>query len=268
MNLNALQKVFEHAQFVDQWCAENGGIRVMTALFGSQNYNLDSENSDVDTKSIIIPELDDWSWGDVNKYNTTLELPDGSHAETKHLAEMLRQYMKCNINFLETLYTEYVDIAPGWEWLYDELICVRQQITTHNMYKMGRTWVGYLVQALQRAFTSTSVSLGYNEEVDYNPKSLMNAMRIKESFIKFFEFHRSFDEAIDMSGWRSMLLAVKNHPMPRDVAIIFGRDIEKWIDDHAIPYLQEHYEDKEDFNIDWYMRQLCVSVQTSLYLDN
>lgn len=264
MREEALRKVFEHAEHVDKWCAKHGGIRFMTALFGSQNYSLDNDKSDVDTKSVIIPDLNDWIWGDIEKYNTTIEMPDGSHAEVKAFPSMCKQWIKGNINFLETLYTEYVDIAPGWEWLYDDLLGVRDQLSRHNMYRAGKTWLGYLDQAIERAFNSTSESLGYRPECGYNPKSLMNAFRIKESFIRFFMFNRPFDEAIDMSDMRAMLLDVKENPMPRDVAFTYMRDLVTWMEQVAYPYIRDHYTDKEVFNVDFYMRQLCKMVYVTL----
>ena len=259
MNADVLRKVFEHAEKVDQWCAKNGGIRVFTALFGSQNYGLATTKSDVDTKSVIIPDLADWTWGDIDKYNTTIEMEDGSHAEIKSLPDMCKQYIKGNINFLETLYTEYVDIAPAWEWLYNEFIGVRDNVSRHNLYRSAQTWLGCERQALERAMHSTSEALGYREECGYNPKSLMNAFRIKESFIRFFQFNRPFDESINVCDMRGLLLEVKENPMPRDVAETYYYDLLGWIDRQKI-YINERYEDKEVFNCEFYFKQLCKVV--------
>lgn len=263
MNQDALERVFEHAKVVDEWCAKNGGIRVFTALFGSQNYGLNSKNSDVDTKSIIIPTLDDWTWGDTDKYNATIEMEDGSHAEIKSLPDMCKQYIKGNINFLETLYTEYVDIAPAWEWLYNEFQDVRDNVSRHNLYKSAQTWLGYERQALERAFHSTSKALGYREDCGYNPKSLMNAFRIKESFIRFFQFNRPFNESIDVSDMRGLLLDVKENPMPRDVAEVYYYDLLAWIERQKI-YINERYEDKEVFNCKFWFQQICKIVYAVL----
>lgn len=259
MNADVLQKVFEHAEAIDKWCAKNGGIRVMTALFGSQNYGLATSKSDVDTKSIIIPDLADWTWGDTDKYNTTLVMEDGSHAETKSIGDMLKQYIKGNINFVETLYTEYVDIAPAWEWLYNELVGVRDNVSRHNLFRAAQTWLGYERQALERAMHSTSEALGFRADCGYNPKSLMNAFRIKESFIRFFQFNRPFDESINVEDMRGLLLDVKENPMPRDVAEVYYYDLLAWIERQKI-YIKERYEDKEVFNCEFYFKQLCKIV--------
>lgn len=263
MNADVLQKVFEHAEAVDKWCARNGGVRIMTALFGSQNYGLATAKSDVDTKSIIVPDLNDWTWGEYDKYNTTIEMEDGSHAEIKSFPDMCKQYIKGNINFLETLYTEYVDIAPGWEWVYDELLGVRDNVSRHNLYRAAQTWLGYERQAIERAFNCTSVSLGYREDCGYNPKSLMNAFRIKESFIRFFQFNRPFDESINVCDMRGLLLDVKENPMPLDVAVVYKDDLIDWIA-RAKVYIEEKYTDKEVFNCKFWFQCLCKEVYFAL----
>ena len=268
MEEKTLRKVFEHAEFVDNWCATHGGIRVMTALFGSQNYGTDNENSDMDTKSIIIPELRDWTWGDTKKYNTTLIMPDGSHAETKSLVDMCKQYIKGNINFIETLYTPYSHIASGWEWLYEAFFDVRENVCRHNLYKMAQTWLGYERQAIEHAFNSTSKSLGYRPEYGYNPKSLMNAFRIKESFIRFFQFdqpflNRPFDEAIDVSDMKNYFLEIKENPMPLDIALMHKQDLLKWVTETK-EYVMAHFIDKEAFNVDFYFKSLSEKVYVTL----
>lgn len=263
MREETLRKVFEHAKRVDAWCSEHGGIRVMTALFGSQNYGLDNANSDVDTKSIIVPDLNDWAWGDIDKYNTTIVMPDGSHAETKTLVDMCKQYIKSNINFIETLYTPYIDIAPCWEWLYNAFLDVRDKVSRHNLYKMAQTWLGYERQSLERAFNNTSESLGYRSDCGYNPKALMSAFRVKESFIRFFQFNQPFDEAIDVSDMRNYFLGIKENPMSLDVATIYKYDLLKWIES-AKTYVKDNFVDKEVFNVDFYFKSLCKEVYVTL----
>lgn len=263
MNIDILTKVFDHAKVVDEWCARNGGIRVMTALFGSQNYGLATTKSDVDTKSIIVPNLDDWTWGDTDKYNTTIELLNGEHAETKSLPDMCKQFIKCNINFIEILYTDYVDIAPGWEWLYNEFVSVRDRVVRHNDYKAAQTWLGYERQALHRAFNSTSVALGYREDCEYNPKALMNAFRIKESFIRFFQKGQDFKSAIDVCDMRGILLDVKLDPFPKDIAEMYEKDLVNWFDSTR-DWVFEHLENKETFNCDYWFKATCKVVYAYL----
>lgn len=261
-NEHALLKVFEHAKAVDAYCRKIGAVRIFTALFGSQNYGLATENSDVDTKSIIVPALSDWLWSTEGESNHVIVLPDGSHAEMKPVVGMFKQFIKGNINFLEMLYTPYVDIAPGWEWLYEELTEDADNIARHNMYRQAAVWFGYINQMMKRTMHSTAEQ-GFNATLGYNPKALMNMLRLKETFIRWFEFHRPFDEAIDMGDFRDEMLAVKSGGMSRDYAELLVNDTNAWIEKWKA-YIEQHYTDTEKFNVDYVLRKLSLHIFYSI----
>ena len=52
-----LPVVCEHYNFVADDCNKNGTTLVTTLLQGSQNYNMDDEESYLDTKSLVVPRL-------------------------------------------------------------------------------------------------------------------------------------------------------------------------------------------------------------------
>ena len=261
-NENALRKVFEHAKAVDEYCAKIGAVRIMTGLFGSQNYGLDDANSDVDTKSIIVPALTDWLWSTEGESNHVLQMPDGSHAEMKPVVGMFKQFIKGNINFLELLYTPYVDIALGWEWVYEDLIHAADNIARHNMYRQASIWFGYINQMMNRTFRSSNEQ-GFRAELGYNPKALMNMLRLKETFIRWFEFQRPFDEAIDMGDFYDELLAIKHGSVTKEYAEVLVNDMDAWIAKWK-KYIEQHYIDKETFNVDFYFRHLSLEIFESL----
>ena len=149
-NENVLKKVFEHAEAVDKYCAEHNMVRAFTGLFGSQNYGLNEENSDVDTKSLIIPSATDWLWSTVGEANYVISMPDGSHSELKPVISMFKQWIKGAQNFMEILYTPYIDINPEYEWLYSDLINTADYIAHTNMYRQVDVWAGYAKHMLHR----------------------------------------------------------------------------------------------------------------------
>lgn len=75
-------------------------------LYGSQNYGIDTENSDIDVKAIYVPSL----WNAITKekwLSKELINDNNEHCEIKDIREMCKMYKKQNLNFLETLFTEY-----------------------------------------------------------------------------------------------------------------------------------------------------------------
>lgn len=90
---------------------------VCTCLQGSQNYGLDEYTneytSDIDTKSIIVPSLDDIVKG-TSPVSTVIEMENGEHAEVKDIRVMFEMFKKMNISYIELLYTDYKIITPEW----------------------------------------------------------------------------------------------------------------------------------------------------------
>ena len=87
--------------------------RMFTALSGSQNYGLDTENSDVDTKSIFIPNFSTLLFTK-KLLSETWILDNNEHIEAKDVREMGIQLLKQGLNFVEILFTPYVDINPKY----------------------------------------------------------------------------------------------------------------------------------------------------------
>ena len=256
------RKVVEHAKAVDNYCREHNCIRIMTALFGSQNYGLDEATSDIDTKSIVVPAVDDWLWNTEGDSNHLIIMPDGSHAEMRPVVSMFKQFLKGNINFLEILYTPYLDIADGWEWFYKCLSDHADDIFSYNMYRQSSVWLGFVDQMARRTVKSNSEQ-GYKEELRYNPKAFMNFLRLKETFTRYFEFHRPLEEALDMTDQREDLLAIKHGFLDWEYVNTLIKDSDTWIAKKK-EYIQKHYEDKEVWNAEGYLRELALQTFLSV----
>ena len=102
-------------------------------LYGSQNYGLDTEESDVDTKVIIIPTLQDLcfmksAFVKEYKYNNEKVIV----MDIIHYVDNLK---KQNINYIETLFTEYCWVNPNHAWIWDAFIKIREHIVGYDENK-------------------------------------------------------------------------------------------------------------------------------------
>lgn len=90
----------------DRLAAEYGEEHILNiTLYGSQNYNINTELSDVDVKAIYIPSLRE---AVLNQNWLSHELHiENEHCELKDIREMCKMYQKQNLNFIETLFTPY-----------------------------------------------------------------------------------------------------------------------------------------------------------------
>ena len=109
-------------------------------LYGSQNYNLDRENSDIDIKVITLPSLDTITKS-TNPYSKEKELFDKNgialgKMDIKEIRKMTDMYKKQNINFIETLFTDYYILNPSYEHIFKEyFINNREEIAYYDMSK-------------------------------------------------------------------------------------------------------------------------------------
>lgn len=90
------------------------------------------EDSDIDTKSIIIPGMDDLIA--FNGISLEYHLPNDEHADAKDIRLMFNSFLKGNPNFLELLYTDYyaIDSRGLAVCIWNDLCAMREEISNCN----------------------------------------------------------------------------------------------------------------------------------------
>lgn len=105
------------------------------AAQGSMNYGLFDEDSDVDTKILTLPSLEEIVL-DKKPLNYTLVLDDGTeeHCDIKNVRAYFKTFRKQNINFVEILYTPYWIVNPKYKDIWFEMLAVREELVHMNRY--------------------------------------------------------------------------------------------------------------------------------------
>lgn len=93
-------------------------------LQGSQNYNLDYEGSDIDTKAIMLPSFSDFVLN-AKPLSTTHIMENNEHVDFKDIRLMFDCIKKQNINFVEILFTPYSIINPEYADLFQPVLDAR-----------------------------------------------------------------------------------------------------------------------------------------------
>ncbi len=81
------------------------------ALQGSQNYHMDDEHSDIDTKVLAIPNMEDLIFNK-KPISHTLIMENEEHVDCKDIRLYFNTFRKQNINFVEILFSDYVIVNP------------------------------------------------------------------------------------------------------------------------------------------------------------
>ena len=126
-------------------------------LYGSQNYNIHTEDSDIDTKAIYIPTLDEIAAG-VAPISKELPYGDkGEHIEVKDIRLMCQMWKKQNMNFLEILYTKFFVLNPKYADIFNQtFILYRSNISAYNVHQMIQSTIGQIKSTMKQAMAETT----------------------------------------------------------------------------------------------------------------
>ena len=155
---------------------------------GSQNYGLDYEGSDVDTKAVIIPTLAEIASAQ-KPISTTHVLPNGEHIDLKDIRLMIGEFKKQNLNFLEILWTPYFIINPLYAQEWGKLICANEDIANYCPARIVKSMKGIAMEkfyALEHRYPSR---IEWLDKFGYDPKQLHHLLRIKVFIDNYLEGH-------------------------------------------------------------------------------
>jgi len=125
---------------------------VFIALQGSQNYELDVYDeeymSDVDTKAVILPSFEDFVYNKEPK-SRTLVLDNNEHIDVKDIRVMFETYKKQNVNYIETIFTDFKIINPKYKDLVQPLFDNAEEIAHININQALRCMAGMSMEKLK-----------------------------------------------------------------------------------------------------------------------
>lgn len=124
-------EIFKELSNYKKILEKKGYVVLYIGLYGSQNYNLDDEESDIDVKAIILPTLHDIIFRKVT--STTIECEKGN-IDVKDLITFYEVIKKGNFSYIESIQTKY---SIGDNYLKDlfSLVQVNKKSVLGAMYE-------------------------------------------------------------------------------------------------------------------------------------
>ena len=114
---------------------------------GSQNYGLDIDSSDFDTKAIIAPTFEDLVRG--TQVSKTIAFDCGL-CDVKDVMIYIENLKKQNVNYVETLFTEHLIINPRYQSEFEQLLEKKEEIAVIDKERSLKAMCGMLVQAKEK----------------------------------------------------------------------------------------------------------------------
>lgn len=152
-------------------------------LQGSQNYGTDlyteEYTSDVDTKAIILPTLNDIV-NNTTPTSHTHVMPDNSHIDIKDIRIMVDMWEKLNISYLELLYTDYYIVNPVYSDFIEQLRGMRDDIAKMHVNQVLRCikgMSGNKIKALEHPYPTLVDKI---DKYGYDSKQLLHIVRLTD----------------------------------------------------------------------------------------
>ena len=130
--MDVIDRVREHYEIAKTIVPEE--LIVGVFLYGSQNYGMSDEQSDVDTKVLVVPSL-----ADVVCARRPLSFEhhcdNGEHICFTDIREFVHQIKKQNPNAMEPLFTEFYILNPTFKGVWYNIWSQRESFARINTYK-------------------------------------------------------------------------------------------------------------------------------------
>lgn len=229
-------------------------------LQGSQNYGLDYEGSDIDTKCIVLPTLEDLIFNR-KPVSTTHVLPNEEHLDLKDVRLYFQTFRKQNLNFMEILFTKYKIVNPTYEPMWNRLIENNEQIARYNPVGAVKTMKGIAMEkyhAMEHRYPS---KVDLIDKYGYDGKQLHHLIRVNEYLLRYIEGEAYIDCLQTKIGDTLKKIKDMNNPFytldqAREVAEIFLNDTVKAADEFAAAH--------KDDPVDWHVDVLLDDVQRDI----
>ena len=193
--MNREEKIMQRVQEHYDYLQSLGYEVVCVCLQGSQNYGLDEYSdeymSDIDTKAIVLPPLDDFIAA-APPVSTVVIMDNNEHAEVKDIRVMFDMFKKANISYIELLFTEFKIINPEWAEFIEPLFANRDLISKYNRNQFLRCIAGMAMEKRKALCHPYPNLIEKIEKCGYDGKQLHHCVRLY-NFIERFVNGESLD---------------------------------------------------------------------------
>lgn len=209
------EKVINVINDAFDFLTDKGYEVVCVNLYGSQNYGLETPNSDIDLKAVVLPSLDDII-NNVSPISTSVEFKGGL-IDIKDIRLMLDNYKKQNTNYLETLFTVYNAISSKYEKEWLELRSMAEDIVRADIVKAAKAFYGMALQKQEALCHPYPSKVDLIDKWGYDAKQLCHIVRLHCMLDKFLEEpvvdYEDILNLCDDKVFKSVLIKIKTYEM-------------------------------------------------------
>lgn len=166
-------------------------------LQGSQNYYLDDEESDVDTKLLVVPTLDEIIFN--RKPVSVTHIRDNDeHIDAKDVRLYWQCFRKGNPNFVEILFSRVSYVNPMYQDLWDDMVAMAEQVARVNPLASAKAMMGMVQEkfhAMEHRYPSRADII---DRFGYDPKQLSHLIRMTWFLNEYVKDERAYEDILTL----------------------------------------------------------------------
>lgn len=186
-----------------------GSRLIFVGLYGSQNYNLETENSDYDFKAIVVPSLDDIIFS--RKPVSTIIFLSNGLCDVKSITLMMNCWKKQNVNFVELLFTKYKWVNPEYKEILQPLFDHNEEIVHYDEQRAINCIKGMQMEKYHALFKLYPSQMEVINKYGYAAKQLCHIWRLKDLISKYVDGEPYFNCLTPSELLRKTLIDVKEY---------------------------------------------------------
>ena len=211
------------------------------ALEGSQNYQLDLPNSDIDTKLIILPTFDDFVFNH-KPISTTHIRENNEHTSITDIRNYFSSLRKQNVNFIETLFSSWIIVNRKYENEFQQLFDNRELIAHYNSVKAVKTIGGIATDRYIAIYNLNSKKADVIKQYGYDGKSVSHLLRLYW-FLCHYTNDKPYSECIVPDEiYKKMIFSLKENQIPLNIIESYAPWLYKIIKTMVDDYVNSHKE--------------------------
>ncbi len=187
-----MARLAEHYEEAKQHFDESRIVGIF--IQGSQNYGLDYEGSDIDTKLIVTPTFEDIAFNK-KPVSTTHVRENNEHIDFKDIRLYIETFRKQNLNFLEILFTPYKIVNPQYEQWWNRLVENREAIAHYDFHRSIKSMKGIALEKYHAMEHKYPSKVDIIEKYGYDSKQLHHLLRVEDYLQRYIEGH-TYEECL------------------------------------------------------------------------
>lgn len=238
------------------WChaaydkvVELGYEVLVVNLYGSQNYEMETENSDFDFKAIVLPSIDDVIYNH-RPVSTSIVFNSGLRdnsglIDIKDIRLMWDNYKKQNLNFIETLFTPYCWINPKYANDWFAIRDLAEEIAHADPAKAVKAMYGMALEKQHALCHPYPSKLELINKYGYDSKQLSHIIRLYALALNYIEGESyknclipndfTKDLCIKIKTYNTRLTVEKAQQMAENYMCYFKAEVDRYLErEHII----------------------------------